>query len=133
MITIGIAFYGVAVPVLEINSSHLFNPLWTPHARLHEAWQLITNSAIALLSLWMVWRRGLVVQPGILGLMVMGGFLVAYAIRNAYDGSMSLSDGSEKAILGINLGLAGFGLGSLLHVLAIVIGRFSKIAARIKE
>ncbi|MDM8349506.1 hypothetical protein P8H27_11430 [Pseudomonas sp. sp1636] len=51
IITLGALLYGLGVPLLEINSTHVFNPSWEAHARLHEARQLATNSALALLSL----------------------------------------------------------------------------------
>lgn len=38
LVTIGILFYALAVPLLEINATHVFNPEWVPHARLHEVW-----------------------------------------------------------------------------------------------
>ncbi len=123
LLTIGIVFYGLAVPIMEINSSHVFDPKWVPHARLHEVWQLITNSSIAAYSLWLVWGRSKVWLPGLLGMFVTVGFLVAYAIRETYGGSMVLSDGSEKTVAGINLGLAGFGLAVILTIVAVIIER----------
>jgi hypothetical protein len=46
IITFCIVLYAIAVPFLEINDTHVFNPDWTPHVRIHEVWQLITNSGI---------------------------------------------------------------------------------------
>jgi hypothetical protein len=46
----------------------------------------------------------------LLSLLVMGGFLLAFFLRHTYDGSMKYLDGSEKTILGINIGLLGFGV-----------------------
>lgn len=51
-------------------------------------------------------------------LFVTGGFLLAYALRDSYDGSMVLSDGSEKMILGINLGLFAYSLAIVLATMA---------------
>jgi hypothetical protein len=108
LISIGVLIYAVAVPLLEINDTHVFNPEWPPHARLHEVWQLATNSMIGLLALWLAWGKGSVRIPAVLALMVMGGFLLANAIRGGYGGSMVLSTGSvERTILGLNLGVVG--------------------------
>lgn len=52
-----------------------------------------------------------------------GGFLVAYVTRGAYGGSMVLSDGSEKTLMGINLGVFAFGLAILLSLLALALDR----------
>lgn len=119
--TLSLLIYGLVVPLLEVNGTHVFNPEWASHARLHEVWQLATNSALALFSLWLVWGRNNVRLPGAIALFITGGFLFAYVMRNGYGGSMVLSDGSEKVILGLNLGVAGFGLVVLMSVAAIVL------------
>jgi hypothetical protein len=121
LMTIGILIYGLAVPILEVNETHLFNPEWTPHARLHEAWQLATNTSLAAYSLWLVWVRGTVRLPGILAIFVTGGFMLAYVFRGVYDGSMVLSDGSEKLVFGISIGVVGFGLVLALSIAAMLL------------
>ncbi|MEO4048963.1 hypothetical protein AAFN46_17965 [Pseudomonas sp. CAU 1711] len=123
LITVGIAFYALAVPIFEINASHVFNPQWTPHARLHEVWQLVTNCALGAFSLWLVWFRNEIRLSSLLTLFVTGGFLFAYALRGQYDGSMVLSDGSEKMIFGINLGLFAYSLAIALAAIAVLIER----------
>lgn len=47
----------ILLPVLEVTDTHVFNPTWPPHARLHEVWQLTTNVGIALVALWLVHDR----------------------------------------------------------------------------
>jgi hypothetical protein len=123
IITLGALLYGLGVPLLEINSTHVFNPQWEAHARLHEVWQLATNSALALLSLWLAWRRNNIRLPSILAMLVTGGFLLAYLVRQGYGGSMVLSDGSEKMLFGLNLGAFAFGLVFLLSLLALFLSR----------
>ena len=54
---------------------------------------------------------------------VTGGFLLAYTLRDSYGGSMVLSDGSEKMILGINLGLFAYSLAIILALLALYLDR----------
>lgn len=80
---------GVLVPYLELNATHLFNPDWPPHARLHEAWQLLSNCAISAFVLWLAWSRQQVRIAAILGNLVIGGFLLAFALRETYGGSMA--------------------------------------------
>ena len=123
LITLGALLYGLGVPLLEINPTHVFNPSWEAHARLHEVWQLTTNSALALLSLWLVWVRNDIKLPSILAMLVTGGFLFAYLVRDGYGGSMVLSDGSEKLLFGLNLGAFVFSLVFLLSLLALYLGR----------
>jgi uncharacterized membrane protein len=106
--------YAVAVPVLEINDTHVFNPDWTPHAKIHEVWQLITNFTIGIFCLWLVWVKNELKTSILLSMLVIGGFLLAYSLQNFYGGSMKYLDGSEKTILGINIGVLGFGLAFIL-------------------
>ncbi|MBD9481591.1 hypothetical protein IB229_01295 [Pseudomonas sp. PDM14] len=123
LVTVGIAFYAVVVPIFEINASHVFNPQWTGHARLHEVWQLATNCALGAFSLWLVWLRNEIRLSSLLTLFVTGGFLFAYVLRHGYDGSMVLSDGSEKMIFGINLGLFAYSLAIILAIVAVLLDR----------
>lgn len=113
-ISFSVLLYAVAVPILEINDTHVFNPDWTPHVRIHEVWQLITNSVIGLLCLWLVWVKKETFLSSVLSLLVMGGFLLAFLLKDLYGGSMKYLDGSEKTLFGINIGILGFGIAFLL-------------------
>ena len=99
---------------MEINDSHVFNPDWIPHVRIHEVWQLITNSAIGILCLWLVWVKRETQFSTILSLLITGGFLLAYILQDLYGGSMEYLDGSEKTLLGVNIGVLGFGIAFIL-------------------
>jgi len=123
LVTFGILLYGAAVPYLELNDTHLFNLAWPAHARLHEAWQLTTNSLLGAWALWQVWGRDRTRVPALIGLAIMGGFLLSYLLGPHYGGSMLHSDGTERLVLGINVGVVGFGLGSLAALLALVLNR----------
>jgi hypothetical protein len=122
-ITFSVLLFAIAVPILEINATHVFNPDWTPHVRIHEVWQLITNSGIGMLCLWLVWVKNETKISALLSLLVTGGFLLAFMLKDQYGGSMKYLDGSEKTILGINIGLVGFGLAVTLLVLALLLDR----------
>ncbi|WP_430409399.1 hypothetical protein [Kordia sp.] len=115
-ITFSVFLYAVVVPYLDLNETHVWNPDWTPHARIHEVWQLITNSSIGFLCLWLVWYKKEVQLSAVLSLIVMGGFLVAFFIKDGYGGSMKYVDGSEKTVFGINIGILGFGIAFLFLI-----------------
>lgn len=123
LLTLGVLVYALVVPLLEINATHVFNPDWASHARLHEVWQLSTNSALGLFALWLVWGRQQVRLPALLALFITGGFLFAYTIQGSYGGSMLHSDGSEARMLGMNLGVFGFGLVVAFSLLALWLER----------
>jgi hypothetical protein len=46
-----VILYAIATPYLEINDKHIWNRDLTPYARIHEVWQLISNSSIRVLYL----------------------------------------------------------------------------------
>ena len=119
IITFSVILYAFAVPYLEINDTHVFNPDWTPHVRIHEVWQLITNTSMGLFCLWLVWNKKEYKISTILSMMITGGFLLAYAIQDSYGGSMKYLDGSEKTIAGINIGVLGFGIAFLLLIISL--------------
>ena len=121
MITLCILLYAVGVPYLEVNETHILNMHWPAHARLHNAWQLITNTLIGAGCLWLVWVRREILLPAVASALVTGGFLLAFVLRGLYGGSMEHTDGSEVTVLGgVNIGVAGFGLGLLLLLCAVV-------------
>ena len=121
IITFSVLLYAVGVPYLEINETHLFNPDWTPHVRIHQAWQLITNSSIGLLCLWLTWSRDKTMLSAVLSLIVTGGFLLAFALKDTYGGSMKFLDGTERTLLGLNIGIVGFGLVAILLTMSLFV------------
>ncbi len=98
--------FGVLTPILELGVTHVVNPDWPGHARLHEVWQLLTNSSLAMLCLWLIWCSRQLRLPALIAFIVSLGFLVAYGLSPLYGGTMRHSDGSEVAVGGINLAVA---------------------------
>ena len=112
--TLALLIPAVLVPVLEINATHLTNPDWPPHARLHEAWQLITNATLALIALWLGWMRRRWHEAAGLGLVITLGFLAAWALRGYYGGSMAGTTSGSTALLGVDVAVWVMGAASLL-------------------
>jgi len=107
--TFSVLVYAFVVPYLEINETHVFNPHWPSHARLHEVWQLVTNTGIGVVSLWFIWRRREVSLSNLFAFLVTGSFMLAFILRGYYGGSMLHSDGTERLLMGMNIGVFGFG------------------------
>jgi hypothetical protein len=126
-ITFSVILYAIIVPFLDINETHVWNPDWTPHARIHEVWQLITNSSIGLVCLWLVWYKKEVRLSFLLSIIIMGGFLLAFFLKDGYGGSMKYLVGSEKNVLGINIGVLGFGIAFLFLILSHLFTKTKKI------
>lgn len=39
----------------DFNKTHATNPLWTPHARFHVVWQVLSQTGVSLVILWLLW------------------------------------------------------------------------------
>jgi len=98
-----VIIFTVLIPVLEVSPTHVFNPEWPSHARLHIAWQLLTNAALSILALGCVWSAR---SPRIgicIALITVVSFLTAFTLRFVYGGSMLHTDGTQIAVGGINV------------------------------
>jgi len=102
-ITLSAFVLAVLIPYLEISDTHLTNPDWPSHARLHDAWQLLTNGTLSILALVLVWN-GSAPRLGIAIAMIISiSFLISLTLGPLYGGSMLNSDGTEMAVAGINV------------------------------
>ena len=97
------AIFAVLIPAMEINSTHLFNPEWPEHARLHEAWQLLTNAGVSLLAVACVWTQRAARLGVSLALIICAAFLTAWVLGATYGGSMLHTDGTQMAVAGLNV------------------------------
>ena len=119
LITVATLLYGIAPLFADLNATHVLNPEWTPHSRVHMVWLLGTNSCIAALALWLLWSRAQRVLSAILGLCVMAGFWTAVATRSLYGGALSDARGIDTKILGIEGNAFVFGIIVILLVVGI--------------
>ena len=86
----------------------------------------MTNSGMGLFCLWLVWVKKDVKNSAIVSMLVTGGFLLAYILKDFYGGSMKYLDGSEKTLFGINIGILGFGIAFLLLLVTIITNKVLK-------
>ncbi len=101
-VTAACLIFAVLIPALEINDTHLLNELWPAHARLHEAWQLLSSAALSILCLWLVWKETRPRLASVIMLSLTGSFVIAYVARGMYGGSMLHTDGTQLMIAGTN-------------------------------
>lgn len=97
----GIIFV-VLIPVLEVSDTHVFNPDWPAHARLHEVWQLLSNAGLALMSVYLLRFEQFLLIAASISLIQSAGFVASVLLSDFYGGSMIHSDGSELMINGFN-------------------------------
>jgi TRAP-type C4-dicarboxylate transport system permease small subunit len=126
LVSVGVIFYALVVPFFEISDTHVFNPEWGAHAKLHEVWQLATNCLIGIFSIWLIWVKKEILSASILTMFITLGFMIAYYSRESYGGSMVLSNGTEKLVAGINIGVLGFGIAIIFAITAVFIDMKNK-------
>lgn len=124
--TVCLAVVGLLVPALEINATHLLNPSWPPHARLHEAWQLATNTGLSAWAVFLAWR-GRMRMACVIGLFLTGGFLLAWAARSVYGGSMAGTSAAAASILGIDAAVLVMGLAFVTLLVLACLGRSGSV------
>ena len=93
LLTLTALGYGLATIKADFNRTHATNPKWTPHARFHVVWQILSYSGIGLVALYLIWIDG----PGArerlylaaaLGLAVYGAFFAALFARPLFGGTL---------------------------------------------
>ena len=75
LITAATIWYGCVPLMADLNPSHLFNPNWTPHARMHLTWLLSTNFLLAMYALYLTVGRQGGFKSGPIGALRGGRFL----------------------------------------------------------
>jgi hypothetical protein len=105
LMTLGLLVPALLIPILEVNHTHVFNADWPQHARFHNVWQLLTNTGLAVLCLWLVWARQQIGLAAAIGGWIMGMVVVAHAMGPIYDGYVTYEGGSTLAAFGLPFGV----------------------------
>lgn len=50
--------YAAATILADFNATHATNPKWTPHARFHVVWQVLSYAGFGLMALALIWWPG---------------------------------------------------------------------------
>ena len=116
VVTVATVWYGFVPLLADLNPTHLFNPNWTPHARMHLSWLLSANMLLATYALVLIWRFKETVRAIMIGLCVVGGFWVATLTRGFYGGKLVDPDLDVHFLIGINPNLVANAMVLLLLV-----------------
>ena len=93
LLTLTTLGYALVTIKADFNRTHATNPKWTPHARFHVVWQILSYAGVGLVALYLIWSGG----PGsaerlylaaALSVAVYGGFFGAVLSRPMYGGSL---------------------------------------------
>ena len=100
---------GGILPVLvDVNPSHILNPDWDSHARVHEAWRLSTNFLIFSLAIFLLWYKGMEKLAGLLSLCIHFGFVIGTLLMPLYGGEPVGEGMLEPKIVDIPLNMLFF-------------------------
>ena len=78
---------GTILPlVVDTGHTHLLNPDWDAHSRVHEVWRLSTNIFIAGIGLYLLWLSNYSLLPALLSMCIVLGFFSAIFTMSLYGG-----------------------------------------------
>jgi hypothetical protein len=99
---------GIGPLLLDIGDTHLFNPDWDEHSRVHEVWRLATNFMIAFLGLYLIWKKNMHSIASLLSLCMILGFMISVITMPFYNG-LAVGNGiDELSPFGIPLNILSF-------------------------
>jgi hypothetical protein len=93
LLTLTVLGYSLGTIKADFNKTHATNPAWTPHARFHVVWQILSYSGIGLIALYLIWSGGPVAFERLwlavaLGVAVYGAFFLTVFARSLYGGNL---------------------------------------------
>ena len=107
---------GGILPILvDVNTSHLLNPDWDSHARVHEAWRLSTNFLVFSLGIFLLWFKNKEILAGLVSLCIHLGFVIAAILMPLYGGEPVGAGIPEPEILMVPFNVFFFGTMFLLQ------------------
>lgn len=112
---------GLGPLLIDVGITHLQNPDWDAHARVHEVWRLSTNTFIALLGLYLIWIMQKELLAAILSLCLLLGFWVSVLLMPFYDG-LAIGQGvNELEPFGIPLNIISFAAVSIIQIAGLIL------------
>jgi hypothetical protein len=107
--------------LLDIGDTHLFNPNWDEHSRVHEVWRLATNSMIAFLGLYLIWKKNMLSIASLLSLCMILGFMISIITMPFYNGLAVGVGIDELKPFGIPLNIFAFIVVLAVQIIAILL------------
>lgn len=112
---------GLGPLLIDVGITHLQNPDWDAHARVHEVWRLSTNTFIAFLGLYLIWIMQKELLAAILSLCLLLGFWVSVLLMPFYDG-LAIGQGvNELELFGIPLNIISFAAVSIIQIAGLIL------------
>jgi hypothetical protein len=112
---------GMGPLLLDIGDTHLFNPNWDEHSRVHEVWRLATNFMIAFLGLYLIWNKNMLSIASLLSLCMILGFMISVITMPLYNG-LAVGVGIEELrLFAIPLNILSFLVVFAIQIVAILL------------
>ena len=87
---------GTIIPlIVDTGNTHLLNPDWDAHSRVHEVWRLSTNIFLAGVGLYLLWVGNYLLLPALLSLCIVLGFFTAIFTMSLYGG-VTIGEGIDE-------------------------------------
>lgn len=112
---------GLGPLLIDVGITHLLNPDWDAHARVHEAWRLLTNSFIAFLGLYLIWIMQKELLAALLSLCLLLGFWVSVFLMPFYDGLAVGQGVDELEPFGVPLNIISFAVVSIIQIAGLIL------------
>src|SRR6185312_4623587 len=121
LLTLATAMYTFVPPIVDLNKTHATNPLWVSHARFHVVWQTMIMLGIGLLSIYLLWFSEIdgvfsVDLAFILGLIVLGSFVINVGAKKLYTGTLSDPNGVPPIFKNVDANLFFLSLALLILI-----------------
>ncbi|HEX4407311.1 MAG TPA: DUF6640 family protein [Xanthobacteraceae bacterium] len=100
LLTLTVLGYSLGTIKADINATHATNPNWTPHARFHVVWQILSYSGIGLIALYLIWIDGprpieRLALAAALSVAIYGAFFTAVFSRPLFKGGLFDENGYQ--------------------------------------
>jgi hypothetical protein len=93
LLTLTVLGYALVTIKADFNKTHATNPQWTPHARFHVVWQILSYSGVGLIALYLIWSDGPnpIERPYLaaaISAAIYGAFFAAVVARPLFGGAL---------------------------------------------
>lgn len=112
---------GLGPLLIDVGITHLLNPDWDAHARVHEVWRLSSHSFIAFLGLYLIWIMQKELLAALLSLCLLLGFWVSVFLMPFYDGLAVGQGVDELEPFGVPLNITSFAVVSIIQIAGLIL------------
>ncbi len=120
--TILIGVYAVLPLFAELNATHVVNPDWPGHARLHNVWLLVQNALLGVMSLYLIWKRPSrenLLIAGLISTIIFGSFLISGLTAPLYGGTLTDAGAEVLLVQGVDINVFVLGASFVISLIGL--------------